>query len=211
MPAQSVLRWLDGRGWLVLSGGADDDVRAAALGRAAADGGVACVALSGDPDALLDDIIDLGAPSGYIVDVFGEDDQSLREKLAEAGMVIVVGGSSVSEVRGALQGVALEGIQAAYENGAIILLEHLSAIAFSAWLVGEMVESGLGWLETGAVVTGVTNAASYAKPIFEVHADAVAVAIQVGSALALGPDGQVETWGRREVTIELGTDYGTFS
>ena len=209
MPAQSVFRWLDGRGWLVFSGGSDDDVRATALGRAAADGGVACVALSGDPDHLLDDIVDLGAPSGYIVDVFGEDDQSLREKLVEAGMVIVVGGGSVSEVRSALQGVALEGIQAAYENGAVILLEGFSAVAFSAWLVSETVESGLSWLETGAVVTGVTNAASDAKPIFEAHGDAVAVAIQPGSALALGPDGQVETWGRREVTIALGPAYGT--
>jgi hypothetical protein len=209
MPAQSVFRWLDGRGWLVLSGGADDDVRAAALGRSAADGGVACVALSGDPDLVLDDIVDLGAPSGYIVDVFGEDDQSLREKLAEAGMVIIVGGGSVSEVRGALQGVALEGIQAAYANGAVILLEGLSAIAFGAWLVGETVENGLGWLETAAIITGVTNADSYAKPIFEAHTEAVVVSIQQGSALALGPDGQVETWGGREVSIALGPAYGT--
>lgn len=209
MPAQSVFRWLDGRGWLVFSGGEDDDVRAAALGRSAADGGVACVALSGDPDHLLDDIIDLGAPSGYIVDVFGEDDESIREKLSEAGMVIIIGGRSVSDVLGALQGVALEGIQAAYANGAVILLEHLSAIAFGAWLVGDRVDAGLAWLESAAVVTGVTNAASYAKPIFEMHADAVAVAVQSGSALALGPDGQIETWGRREVTIALGPAYGT--
>jgi hypothetical protein len=209
MPAQSVFRWLDGRGWLVFSGGADDDVRAAALGRSSADGGVACVALSGDPDHLLDDIVDLGAPSGYIVDVFGEDDFSLREKLAEAGMVIIVGGRSVSEVLGALQGAALEGIQAAYANGAVILLEQFSAVAFGAWLVSEMVENGLAWLESAAVVTGVTNAAGYAKPIFETQRDAVAVAIQPGSALALGPDGQIETWGRREVTIALGPAYGT--
>jgi hypothetical protein len=209
MPAQSVFRWLDGRGWLIFSGGADDDVRALALGRAAADGGVACVALSGDPDHLLDDIVDLGAPSGYIVDVFGEDDETIREKLAEAGMVIIVGGHSVSDVVGALRGAALEGIQAAYANGAVILLEPLSAIAFGAWLVGDTVDAGLAWLESAAVVTGVTNAANYAKPIFEAHTDAVAVAIQPGSALALGPDGQIETWGRREVTIALGPAYGT--
>ncbi|MFN8448489.1 MAG: hypothetical protein U0521_07830 [Anaerolineae bacterium] len=99
MPTQTVLQWLDGRGWLVLSGGGSDEICAQALGRVAADG-VACVSPSGDPDALLDDIADLGAPSGYLVDVFGEDDQTLRDKLAQAGMIVVVAGASGVDVRG---------------------------------------------------------------------------------------------------------------
>lgn len=209
MPAQSVLNWLDGRGWLVLSGGVDDEIRAQALGRVAADGGVACVSLSGDPDALLDDIADLGAPSGYLVDVFGEDDQTLRDKLAQAGMVVVAGGASAADVRGALLGAALEGIEAAYANGAVILLEDYSAMAFGAWLVEDTVKPGLEWLIGSAVITGVEDAAAHAKPIFEAQPNAVAIAIMYGSALALGPDGQVETWGRREVTIALGPAYGT--
>ncbi len=209
MPKQSVFRWLDGRGWLVFSGGADDDVRALALGRAAADGGVACVALSGDPDALLDDIADLGAPSGYVVDVFGEDDESLNDKLAQSGMVILVGGASAAEVRGALRGAALDGIQAAYQNGAVILLEGVDAMAFGAWLVDDAVAGGLGWLEGAAVFTGVSNAGAPAKPVFEQQPDAIAVAILPGSALALGPDGQIEAWGEREVTIALGPAFGT--
>ena len=72
MPSQSVFNWRDGRGWLIFAGGWDDDIRALALARDAADGGVACVALSGDSDELLDDISDLGAPSGFIVDLFGD-------------------------------------------------------------------------------------------------------------------------------------------
>ena len=209
MPSQSVFHWLDGRGWLIFSGGADDDIRAQALGRVAADGGVACVALSGDPDALLDDIADLGAPSGYIVDVFGEDDQSLQDKLAQAGMIVIAGGANPAEVRGALQGAALDGIQAAYQNGAILLLEDASAMAFSAWIIGTEIETGLEWLNSGAVLTGVNNAGQYAIPIFEAQPSAIAVAIMPGSALVLGPDGQIESWGRREVTIALGPAYGT--
>lgn len=209
MPTQSVFHWLDGRGWLVFSGGADDDIRAQALGRAAADGGVACLSLSGDPDVLLDDIADLGAPSGYIVDVYGEDDQSLQDKLAQAGMIIITGGESPADVRGALHGAAMDGIQAAYQNGAILLLEGMSAMAFGAWIISDEIESGLEWLIGGAVLTGVNNAAQYAIPIFEAQPSAIAVAVMPGSALALGPDGEVESWGRREVTIALGPAYGT--
>jgi hypothetical protein len=209
MPTQSVFHWLDGRGWLVFSGGADDDIRAQALGRAAADGGVACLSLSGDPDVLLDDIADLGAPSGYIVDVYGEDDESLQDKLAQAGMIIITGGDDPSDVRGALHGAALDGIQLAYQHGAILLLEGASAMAFGAWIIGEEIENGLEWLIGGAVLTGVNNAAQYAIPIFEAQPSAIAVAIMEGSALVLGPDGEVESWGRREVTIALGPAYGT--
>ncbi len=206
MPSQSVFNWQDGRGWLIFSGGGDDDIRALALGRDDADGGVACVTLTGDPDALLDDISDLGAPSSFIVDLFGDDDASIQDKLAQAGMVIITGGTNPSEVRNTLQGVALEAIQTAFQNGAIILLEDMSAMAFSAWIIGDEIEQGLGWLD-GAVLTGVDNAAVYAIPVFETKPSAIAVAIMPGSALALGPDGQIESWGRREVTIALGPSY----
>ncbi|HVU11385.1 MAG TPA: hypothetical protein VHD90_08910, partial [Phototrophicaceae bacterium] len=199
MPSSNVFHWLDGRGWLIFSGDADDDIRALALGRAAADGAVACISLSGDPDQLLDDISDLGAPSGYLVDVLGEDDQTLRDKLAQAGMVIITGGESPLDVRGALYGVALEGIQAAYQNGAIILLENFAATAFSTWIMDEEIEDGLKWLD-GAAVFMDGSAAEQAKPIFAEHPEAVAVAIQPGSALAFGPDGEIQAWGRREVT-----------
>lgn len=212
MPTHSVLQWLDGRGWLILSGGADDEIRAQALGRAAADGGVACVSLSGDgaqADALLDDIADLGAPSGYLVDVFGEDDETIRDKLSQAGMIVVGGGSSSTEARGSLRGAALEGMQAAHANGAIVLLEGVSATAFGAWVIEDTITPGLEWLESAAVLTGVRDAAYNAKPIFESQPSAVAIAVMNGSALALGPDGQVETWGGREVTIALGPAYGT--
>lgn len=209
MPTQSVFHWLDGRGWLIFSGGADDDIRALALGRTAADGGVACVALSGDPDALLDDLADLGAPSGYIVDVFGEDDDSIQDKLSQAGLIIIVGGENPSEVRGVLRGVALDGILAAYQNGAIILLEDNPAMAFGSWIIGDEIEPGLEWLEGAAVLTGVDNAGHYALPIFEAQPSAIAVAIMPGSALALGPDGQIENWAQRQVTIALGPAYGT--
>ena len=209
MPSVSVFQWLDGAGWLVFSGGGDDEIRALALGRSIADGAVACVSLTGNPDDLLDDIADLGAPSGYLVDVYGEDDETLHEKLGQAGMVIVAGGEDPAHVRGALRGAALEGSQEAYANGAIILLEGFSATAFGAWLIHETIEDGLDWLQGAAVLTNVEDAAYYAKPIFAAQPEAIAVNVMTGSALALGPDGQIERWGEREVTIVLGPAYGT--
>ena len=208
MPTQSVFQWLDGQGWLVFSGGGDDEIRATALGRMAADGAVACVSLTGDPDHLLDDISDLGAPTGYLVDVYGEDDATLNEKLAQAGMVIVAGGEDAAHVRGALRGAALEGVQAAYANGAIILLEGFSATAFGSWLIHETIEDGLAWLIGATVLTNVDDAAFYAKPIFAAQPEAIAVNVMTGSALALGPDGQIERWGERDVTIVLGPAFG---
>ncbi|MBI1259447.1 MAG: hypothetical protein GC204_18420 [Chloroflexi bacterium] len=209
MPVQSVFQWLDGRGWLVFSGGGDDEIRATALARMAADGAVACVSLTGDPDHLLDDIADLGAPTGYLVDVYGEDDATLNDKLSQSGMVIIAGGEDAAHVRGALRGAALEGVQAAYANGAIILLEGYSATAFGSWLIHETIEDGLEWLVGAAVLTNVEDAALYAKPIFAAQPEGIAVNVRTGSALALGPDGQIERWGEREVTIVLGPAYGT--
>lgn len=211
MPSQSVFHWLDGRGWLIFSGGADDDVRALALARLAADGGIACVSFADDPDRLLDDLADLGAPPAYVVDVFGEDDdETIQNRLAQAGMIVVEGGESAVEVRGALRGAALDGMQAAFENGAVMLFEGEAAAAFGAWLVwDEAVEAGLEWLIGAVVLAGVRDAAPYAKPVLDTQPTAVAVAILPGSALAFGPEGEIEPWGAREVTVALGSAYGT--
>lgn len=215
MPRQAVFQWLDGRGWLILSGGADrgGEIRGLALARSSADGGVACLALSSDPtfaDRLLDDVTDLGAPSGYIVDVASEEDDTIRAKLAEAGVVIIAADVDAETVRSALTGAAMEGIQTAYENGAVILAEGSCASAFGTFIEtdGGSLTAGLGWLEQALILPGVESAASAAKELLTEQAFAVAAGIGVGSALALGPDGQVEIWGRRQVTVALGAQYG---
>ena len=215
MPRQAVFQWLDGRGWLVLSGGPDreGELRGLAPARTAADGGVACVALSNDPtaaDLLLDDVTDLGAPSGYIVDVASEEDDVVRTKLAEASVIVITTDGEAEDVRSALTGSAIAGIQTAYENGAVVLAEGACAMAFGSFIVredGDLV-AGLGWLQDTLVLPDVESAAAAAKPLLAEQPTSLAVGIGIGSALALGPDGQVETWGRRQVTVALGTQYG---
>jgi hypothetical protein len=152
MPQNSVLNWPDGRGWLVLSGGHDTggEIRAQALGRISADGGAAYVTLGANStfgEQALADMDDLGAPTGYLVDVLLEDDETLRQKFGEASLVVIEEGANASDLRSALLGAAIEGIRQAYENGAVILAEGSAAALFAAWLSldsGNII-SGLGW------------------------------------------------------------------
>lgn len=215
MPTRSVFHWPDGRGWIVLSGGVDPggDIRAFAIGRAAADGGVAVVTTGGGGESaerVLDDVEDLGAPSGYLVDVSSEDDATVTAKLADAGMILIEAGESAAEIKSALMGAAAEGIQTAFENGAVILAEGVSAQALGGWIVKDdgQLAAGLEWLD-GLIAPGVTSAAQWGHDLLLEQPLAYVVGIGAGSALALGPDGQVETWGKGEVSVALGRNYRT--
>jgi hypothetical protein len=218
MASSSVLRWIDGRGWLVLAGGGSEfdsgEVRSLALGRAAADGGVACVPLSADPyggDALLDDIDTLGAPSSYIVDVLSEDDLTVQARLSEAGVVVVESAPTVEEARSALIGAALDGIQAAFANGAVVLFEGACAGILGSWILNStgQVGPGVDWLEGALVLASAQDVAERARPVLDEQPAAVVIGIEPGSALALGPDGQIEVWGARQVKVVLGSAYST--
>src|SRR5690606_9214802 len=102
---------------------------------------------------------DLGAPSGYLVDVLTEDDSVIQSKLAEASMIVIGGDPSVINVRSALLGAGIAGIQEAFENGAVVLAEGLAAMAFGAWLLQDdgQINSGVGWLSSGLIVPGIAS------------------------------------------------------
>lgn len=217
MPSNNVFRWLEGSGWLILSGGADEEIRALALGRVAADGGIAYVVMRSAPEAAerameaLEDLEDLGAPSGFIVNVTTEDDQTIQSKLMDAAMILVESAPSTAEARSVLIGAAADGIQAAYEQGAIVLFEGTSAGAVGAWVVLDDARhtNGLEWLEGALVAPGVVSIAEseQARAVLALQPAAIVVGIGTGSALALGAEGQVEIWGQRQVTVALGGRY----
>jgi predicted LPLAT superfamily acyltransferase len=215
MASNAALQWQDGRGWLVLAGSANEAVRARALAIGAADGGIAYLATQGVNTAveqILTDMEDLGAPSGYLVDVLTEDDPVIQSKLAEASMIVIGGDSSVSNVRSALLGAAIAGIQQAFENGAVVLAEGAAAMTFGAWLMQAdgKVNTGFGWLSSGLIVPGINSVSEspITRIVLAAQPTALAVGIGAGSALALGPDGEVETWGERQVSIALGPTFG---
>jgi hypothetical protein len=215
MPTNAVFHWLDGRGWLILAGEtpAADAVRSRALSVAAADGAVACVAPDSlSAEQLLTDMESLGAPPGYVIDLLAEDDQTIYAHLAEAGMIVIGAETTAAGARSNLLGVVIDGIRTAYENGAVILVEGSSAMMFGAWVFlenGQLVD-GVNWLQGSLILPGVPRAADAPQTQRLVAEQGAVVAIGIGthSALALGPDGQVEIWGEQEVTIALGPNFG---
>jgi len=214
MPAQNVLRWQDGLGWLVLSGGrmALSEVRAAAIERVTADGALVCLSL-GNPaaaDALLDDMQELGASSGYLVDALAEDDETIVKRVGEAGLVVLSSDLPARDAYSSLAGAVMEGVQVAYERGAVVLAEGGAAAAFGRYIVDDgQVTQGLGWLHDGALLADVASAADspQAQTILSQVPEVVVVGVGVGSALVLGGAGTVETWGKQQVTITLGRAY----
>ena len=183
MPQANVIRWRDGAGWLVLSGGGDiesaevGEIEAEALARVPAGDPVAYIWAATDvetADKHLTALEDLGAPTGFLVDVLTEDDATLREQLAVVGMVIIEDGPNVTELRSGLLGAALEGINAAYERGAVIV-PHYDAEVESVRM----------------------------RDLLTAHPQSYGLGIGTGSALALGPNGEVIAWGKQQVTVAL--------
>lgn len=212
MPAQSVLQWRDGRGWLVLAGGESAATRAKVLARAITDGGLAVIWAASNIDAgdhLLDDLEDLGAPSGFLVDVLSEPDDSLRTHLAEAGIVVIGDGDDVSQLRSGVLGAAIEGIQTAYNNGAVILVEGQSIALMGAWITPRtgLLTDGLNWVANGLLLPTTHVTVERIKELLLQYPSSIAITISPESALALGPDGEVEVWGDREITITLGAEH----
>src|SRR5690242_12744289 len=85
MPRANVIRWLDGEGWIILSGGGDVDsaetghIEASALAKVQPGEPLAYIWAAGDieqADKHLEALYDLGAPTGYLVDILAEDDDT---------------------------------------------------------------------------------------------------------------------------------------
>lgn len=213
MPVRAALRWLDARGWLVLAGCANgrEAIRARALTVAAGDGPLVILASGGENEAvgkLLDEFAGLGSHSAYLVDAFIEDDETLRQRLAEAGMIVAGAESDLGVARNALQGAISEGIFEAWTQGALVLLEGPAAMCAGSWIIDddERRHEGLAWLPGALVIAGDTDVGvrESVRELMETEAQALALGIGRDSALALGPDGELEIWGEQQVNIALG-------
>lgn len=212
MPSTNLIRWPDGEGWLVLSGGGAIDsaetgeIEAEALGRVRPGDPLVYIWAAGDietADKHLAAIEDLGAPAGYLVDILSEDDETLRQQIVPAGMIVLGDGPNVDTLRSALPGGALESIGYAFERGAVIL-----AVGESARLFGSVMPqaAGLGWVENAIVVPAYERdgEATRLHELLTAQPAAFGIGIATGSALALGPAGEVEAWGNRQITVTLG-------
>lgn len=209
-----LLQFPAGAGWLVLSGGheAGSEIRAHAIERAGKEGPTAYISFADDGgDALLDDMEDLGASTGYMVDVRRESVAALRQQLQQAGVIVIQPGASAEDLYTILLDGVADILLAAYQTGTLILLEETASSIFGRWYIDDQgqIADGLNWLQNMFIVPGITSAkeSESLQNMLVVQPETIAVSIGVGSALVLGATNQVETWGKQQVTISLGSGY----
>lgn len=205
--------WLESNGWLVLSGSVDElsEIRAQSLSRLNDGGAVAYISLVGDMgDALMDDMMDLGAPTGYWVDLEDSDNNAIYERLTSASMIVIEAGDDIDKLQHLMTQTVMRAIKEALSLGALILFEGIAST-----LAGELIIQGNG--QVGKGLQFVSNChimsdtssileATNAEIIYTEYPETVFIAIQRGSALVLGPQQYIETWGDKRITISLGSE-----
>lgn len=216
MPGAHGFQWQEGQGWIVLAGAtepyseAQADIRARLIGLASADGALACIDLSGDliaADRLLDDLGDLGAPAGYIVDLASDDDETLHERLSDASIIVLAGEPEGQNAYSALVGAAIEGIAAAHRNGAAILAETGAAAALGLQIFAPeeaRVNPGFGWFSNAAIMALNATETDFTRMTLAGTPGLNAIGLGENSAIVFGPDGEIETWGARQIKVVLG-------
>lgn len=205
------IRWLESQGWLVLSGSADphSEIRALALSRCDASGAIAYISLAEDDgDALMEDLAELGAPSGYLVDLEDRDNNEIHERLSGAGMIVIEAGADIQRLKRLMTQTVVHAMKEALQDGALVLFEGLATTLAGSYYLepSGQVASALKMVEDVYVAVDVNSflESESAQLIFQKRPDAIGVAIDKGSALVLGPDQHIETWGDKQITFSLG-------
>ncbi len=206
------ISWLESNGWLVLSGSADSrsEIRAQALSRASADGAIAYVSLADDlGDALMDDLAELGAPTGYLVDLEEGDNNEIYERLRAAGMIVIEPGRNIQQLKRLMSPTVVHALKEALRRGALVLFEGLAATLAGEYVLRSNgdIAKGLGFVSHVYVAADVSSIleTEAAQKVHLAQPEAVFIAIDRGAALVLGPNKHIETWGERRVTFSLGS------
>lgn len=211
------LRWATGAGWLVLMGGGEVwEANDRLLARADFSRPIAILpAASGSVawgEWLLDEYADLGGPRGYVVPLFTPEDAHSEENerlLAEAGLILLEDGDGVALARTLRGSPALYGMAEAFARGATVVGIGAGAASLGEWVLAmeegadTIGERGWGWVHGAIVVPRFHDAAQEPRlrELLQKWPGMLGLGIPEGVALALGPDGQVETWGKGNVTV----------
>lgn len=218
MPQVNIFQWREGAGWFVLSGGgaweSDDNlsIQAHILGRTISQGPIAYIWAASDietADRHMDLLSDLGARTGYLVDILTEQDDVLLQQLSEAGVIILGDGSNPEILREALVGVGQRGIEEAYRRGATIFAVGQSATMMGAYHVQDsQLVPGFNWLSNAILMPEYTaGRADELRDVVHQAPNSFGLGMGQGAALALGPYGEVEVWGNAAITVSLGQGY----
>ena len=217
------LTWRTGSGWLVLSGGEPPEpakssiLDTVTLRWAYSNRPMAILPTAGGSLNQLEELAlgygDLSGSEGYVVPIFGLNDAHQSENyqlLAESGLIYLADGpDALALVRALRDSPALEAIDQAYAEGASILGLGAAAMVLGAWVAGSaegaQPEPGLGWVQNVIIEPRFAGSASAMRlhALLGAQPGCLGLGIPEGSALALGPDSQVETVGEGQVTVVL--------
>jgi hypothetical protein len=220
MPHVNIFRWRAGRGLLVLAGGghwsSNDNlsIEARMLYNTYSQGPIAYIWAAGgleQADQHMDSLRDLGARTGFLIDILSEPDEVLSNQINEAGVIILGDGAETDTLRDALVGVVLEAIESAYQRGATLYAIGQSAAVLGAYAAHEdrLIE-GVNWLSHAIVLPGYTpDDAETLRGWVQQYPDGYGLGLGEGAALALDSRGGVEVWGNAAITVSLGQNYGS--
>ena len=214
------LRWRDGRGWLVLAGGGKPEnithILRAAIEAMSDESPVVFVptasAISDGDHAtsqrIITQIETLGGPAGYVAPIFTHTDATdLRNvrRLAQAGLVYLGDGSAQQLVTALSNTPTLDALAAVYEAGAIVVAAGAAACALGARGLCEQEIAGWGWLPDALICPHYAEAPTLREAV-KAHPECMGLGVPQDTALALGPDNQVQTLSAsgKQVTVVLG-------
>ena len=214
------LRWRDGRGWLVLTGGGKpkdiSHILRAAIEAMSDESPVvfvptASAAPDGDHDTsqrILAQIETLGGPAGYVAPIFTHTDATdLRNvrRLAQAGLVYLGDGQAQRLITTLSDTPTLDALAAAYEAGAVVVAAGAAACALGARGLCEQEIAGWGWLPDVLICPYYAEALTLREAV-KTHPECLGLGIPQDTALALGPENQVQTLSAsgQQVTVVLG-------
>ncbi len=222
MPQQGPLQWLDGEGWLVLLGGGDiargetDVVDVQLLSVVNLDRPMVVLLADGtsdDADAILEHYTLLGGPGGEAFTLTEMtraelDHPKFISLLDEAGVLYLGGENPLPLVRNLYKTTALVHILRGYSTlqGLTLIGSGGGAVALGMWAIGPAPQylqtQGLGLLQNAVIVPHFTRTENSVvlRCLPQLKPRSLGLGIPDGTALAFGPQGQVETWGTGQVT-----------
>jgi hypothetical protein len=225
MPTQGPLSWLDGEGWLILAGGGDwqtgitEEVDTQLLSIVNLDRPM--VVLMSDcsrdqAEELLEHYTGLGGPGGEaftLAEMTRDQLQtpSFLSLIEEAGVLCLGGTNPIPLVQNLYNNPALHQIILGYTTLQALTLCGIDAgaAALAKWAFGPaphyLQAMGLGWLENAVVVPHFTRTedSPILRQLPKAAPEVLGLGIPDGTALALGPMGQVETWGSGQITAVI--------
>lgn len=222
MPIQGPLHWLDGEGWLVLLGGGDwrngstDQADAQLLSVANLDRPMLILMAEGSRTAAeetLEHFTTLGGPGGeaYTLETLTRDyleTPGFLTLLMEAGILYLGGENPLPLVNTLVNTEAFRQIVEGYSTlqGLTIVGAAAGAAALGHWVFTSRPPYqqvlGLGFVMNTVVVPHFTRTedSPILRALPKLGDSLLGLGVPDGTALALGPNGQVEMWGEGQVT-----------